>query len=118
MSSKPILYSLGSGKPKLRRYFFPQNFREGLDEQSKNECQGLLIDAECLESLKTMVLNKSPGTTGLPAEFYKVFWKHVKPFSLDALNCSYTNGYLSIAQRRRLITLVPKKNKPANLLKN
>ena len=65
-----------------------------------------------------MVLNKSPGTTGLPAEFYKVFSKHVKPFSLDALNCNYTNGYLSITQRRRLITLVPKKNKPAKLLKN
>ena len=65
-----------------------------------------------------MASNKSPGTDGLPAEFYKVFWNHVKPFLLNALNCSYTNGHLSITQRRGLITLVPKKNKPANLLKN
>ena len=49
---KPILYPFGSGKPKLRRYFFPQNFREGLDEQSKNECEGLLTDVESLETLK------------------------------------------------------------------
>ena len=65
-----------------------------------------------------MASNKSPGTDGLPAEFYKVFWDYVKPFLLNALNCSYTNGHLSITQRRGLITLVPKKNKPANLLKN
>ena len=116
--SKPIFYSFRSGKPKQRRYFFPQNFTEGLDEQSKNECEGLLKDVECLESLKAMASNKSPGTDGLPAEFYKVFWDYVKPFLLNALNCSYTIGHLSITQRRGLITLVPKKNKPANLLKN
>ena len=65
-----------------------------------------------------MASNKRPGTDGPPAECYKVFWNHVKPFLLNALNCSYSNGYLSITQRRGLITLVPKKNKPANLLKN
>ena len=73
LPSKPILYSFRSGKLKLRRHFFPQNFTEGLDEQSKNECEGLLTDVECLESLKTMASNKSPGTEGLPAEFYKAF---------------------------------------------
>ena len=78
--------------------FFPKNFIEGLDEQSKNECEGLLTDVECSESLKTMASNKSPGTDGLPAEFYKVFWDYVKPFLLNALKCSYTNGHLSITQ--------------------
>ena len=39
-----------------------------------SECEGLLTDVECLESLKTVSLNKSPaGTNGLPAQFYKVF---------------------------------------------
>ena len=114
------LYSTLYDQPNLSNedIFFPKNFTEGLDEQSKNECEGLLTDVECLESLKTMASNKSPGTDGLPAEFYKVFWDYVKPFLLNALNCSYTNGHLSITQQRGLITLVPKKNKPANLLKN
>ena len=98
--------------------FFPKNFTEGLDEQSKNECEGLLTVVQCLESLKTMASNKSPGTDGLPAEFCKVFWDYVKLVLLNALNCSYTNGHLSITQQRGLITLVPKKNKPANLMKN
>ena len=114
------LYSTLYDQPNLRNedIFFPKNFTEGLDEQSKNECEGLLTDVECLESLKTMASNKSSGSDGLPAEFYKAFWDYVKPFLLNALNCSYTNGHLSITQRRGLITLVPKKNKPANLLKN
>ena len=48
-----------------------------LDEQEQNECEGLLTEAECLESLKSMESNKSPGSDGLPAEFYKVFWNDV-----------------------------------------
>ena len=63
-----------------------------------------------------MASNKSSGIDGRPAEFYKVFWNHVKPFLLNALNCSYTKWiFIDHAEKR---TLVPKKNKPANLLKN
>ena len=98
--------------------FFPEGFTEILDEQSQKECEGLLTDAECLESLKTMAPNKSPGTDGLPAEFYKIFWDGVKPFLINALNHGYAKGHLSITQKRGMITLVPKKNKPAILLKN
>ena len=112
------LYSTLSDQANLSyEDFFPKNFT-GLDEQSINECEGLLTDVERLQSLKTMASNKSPGTDELPAEFYKVSWDYVKPFLINALNCSYTNGHLSITQRRGLITLVPKNNKPANLLKN
>ena len=65
-----------------------------------------------------MAPNKSPGSDGLPAEFYKVFWEDIKQFLLSALNFAHAKGCLSTTQRRGLITLVPKKNKPANLLKN
>ena len=61
---------------------------------------------------------KSPGTDGLQAEFYKIFWKDVYTFSIDALNMSFSKGYLSIPQRRGLITLLPKKSKPRQYLKN
>ena len=65
-----------------------------------------------------MAPNKSPGSDGLPAEFYKVFWEDIKQFLLSALNFAHAKGCLSITQRRGLVTLVPKKNKPANFLKN
>ena len=89
-----------------------------LDEQEQNECEGLLTEAECLESLKSMELNKSPGSDGLPAEFYKVFWNDLHYYLLNSLTCAYAKGFLAVTQRRGLITLLPKKNKPANLLKN
>ena len=81
-------------------------------------CEGLLSAAECLQSLKTMESGKFPETDGLPAEFYKMFWNDVSTFSIDALNMSFSKGYLSISQRRGLITLLPKKNKPRQYLKN
>ena len=77
-----------------------------------------MTEAECLESLKSMESNKSPGSDGLPAEFYKVFWNGVHHYLLNALNSAYAKGLLAVTQRRGLITLLPKKNKPANFLKN
>ena len=65
-----------------------------------------------------MESNKSPGSDGLPAKFYKVFWNDINQYLLNALNCEYTKGLLLITQGRGLITLIPKKNKPTNLLKN
>ena len=85
---------------------------------NRNECEGLLTEVECLESLKSMESNKSPGSDGLPAEFYKVFWNDLHHYLLNTLNCAYAKGLLAITQRRGLITLLPKKNKLANFLKN
>ena len=39
-------------------------------------------------------------------------------FLIDALNLSFSIGYLSISQRKGLITLLPKKNKPQQYLRN
>ena len=98
--------------------FFPDGNTPILDEQEQKHCKGLLTASECLESLKSMESNKSPGSDSLPAEFYKVFWNDINQYLLNALNCAYTKGLLSITERRGLITLIPKKNKPTNLLKN
>ena len=62
--------------------------------------------------------NKSPGSDGLPAEFYKLFWQDVNIYLVNALNAAYRKGVLSISQRRGLITLLPKKNKILQCLKN
>jgi len=52
-----------------------------------------------------------------PQNFIKSFGK-TSTFLIDALKISFSKGYLSISQRRRLITLLPKKNKPREYLKN
>ena len=55
-----------------------------------------------------MASDKTTGTNGLPADFYKVFWKDIEGYLLNALNGAYKKR-LSIPQRRGLSTLLPKK---------
>ena len=61
---------------------------------------------------------KTRGTDGLPAEFYKKFWKDLSPLLISALNYSYDEGSLSITQRCRIIKLIPKKDAEPHLIKN
>ena len=48
-----------------------------LQEHEQKSCDGLLTKKECLEAIKSMESEKSPGTDGLPAEFYKMFWPDI-----------------------------------------
>ena len=98
--------------------FFQQSNHCKISDDERKLCDGLLTAAECLESLKTMEPNKTPGTDGIPAEFYKVFWNDIKSFFLASINASYAKGCLSISQRRGLITLIPKKDKSLCYIKN
>ena len=98
--------------------FFQQNNQCKISDDERKLCEGLLTAAECLESLKTMESNKTPGTDGIPAEFYKIFWNDIKSFLLPSINASYAKGLLSISQRRGLITLIPKKDKSLCYIKN
>jgi len=91
----------------LEELFFDQEHPK-LNQIDKEKCEGLLSEKECLEAVKSMQLGKSPGTDGLPAEFYKVFWKDISPFLL-----AITHG-----QSRGIISLIPKKDKALDQLKN
>ena len=53
--------------------FFGESTAKSLDPHEREECEGLLTKMECLQALKTMEPNKTPGSDGLPAEFYKMF---------------------------------------------
>ena len=81
-------------------------------------CEGELRKNECLEALKSMAWDKSPGTEGLPCEFYKGFWNDVAEILIKSFNYSYEMGKLSISQSRGIIKLIPKKDADLNLIKN
>ena len=65
-----------------------------------------------------MECNKTPGSDGLPAEFYKVFWNDIAEFFLKSINQGYRTGQLSVTQRRGIIKLIPKKDAEPYLIKN
>ena len=62
--------------------------------------------------------NKTPGTDGLPTEFYKFFWKDISTLLVSALNYAFESGCLSITQKRGVIKLIPKKDAELYYIKN
>ena len=89
-----------------------------LDYNDSTCCEGLLTEKECLEALKDMASEKTPGTDGLPAEFYKTFWDDLSSILITALNYAYNKGTLSVSQRRGIIKLIPKKDADPHFITN
>ncbi len=87
-------------------------------------CEGLLTVDECKRAVFKMKKNKTPGSDGLPIEWYQTFWNDISYLMVNSLNFSYTNGQLSCSQRKGIITLLYKKGdhedlqnwRPINLL--
>ena len=98
--------------------FFHEENETKLNHEEQMLCEGPLTTNECTEALKDMGSDKTPGTDGLPAEFYKVFLNDISALLIAALNWSFQNGSLPITQRRSIIKLIPKKDAELYLIKN
>ena len=98
--------------------FFETPTEKKLNETEQESCEGLLTKAECLKALKDMECNKIPGSDGLPADFYKVFWNDIADYFLKSINYAYQTGQMSITQRRGIVELIPKKDAEPYLIKN
>ena len=55
---------------------------------------------------------------GFTSEFLKTFWGKLKYFIVNALNCCYKKGRLSISLRQCVITCLPKPQKDRIFMKN
>jgi len=62
--------------------------------------------------------NKSPGSDGLTADFYKIFWNDIKVYLVKSLNYSYDIKNLTELQTQSIITLLPKKDKDTLSINN
>ena len=113
-SSTNLSYEEGN---RLKNIFLTSDIPK-LSDIDKMGCEGLLTTTECGEALKEFKNNKSPGTDGFTAEFYKFFWGQIKEIVIQSLNYAYSTGDLSIEQKRGIISLIPKKDKDRMLLKN
>ena len=102
----------------LMTYFFGNTVSKSLNLEEKEKCEGTLTKAECLQALKSVKPGETPGSDGLPIEFYKVFWNEISDCLLNAINYAYTEGKFSISQRRGIIKLIPKKDAEPYFVKN
>ena len=89
-----------------------------LTPEMSAKLEGPLSTDEVFSVLKNMKNNKSPGQDGFTVEFYRFFWQHLKLFIVRSLNFAYITGKMSDSHKLGMITLIPKGNKPRNLLNN
>ena len=62
--------------------------------------------------------NRSPGTDGFSADFFKVFWQYIGHFVVRSINYGFMNDELSVTQKQGIITCIPKDNKSRYQVKN
>ena len=79
---------------------------------------GKITMTEAAFALKLMKNNRSPGSDGFSADFFKVFWGKLGHFVIRAINFGYMNGELSITQKEGIVICIPKENKSRTDLKN
>ena len=89
-----------------------------LSDDERETFEKEITEDEIKLAMKGMKQNKSPGSDGLPIEFYKMFWPDIGRFLINSYHHSYRTGTLSINQKRGIITCIPKSSKNRTLLKN
>ena len=90
----------------LKKYLNKIDDITKLNDNEKEGLEGKITITECEHAMKNMKLNKSPGSDGLPVEFYKTFWSDIKNDLIDSLNQSYDEGTLSPTQKRSILSLL------------
>ena len=102
-------------KPSIFNFFEDTNI---LNADEKESCEGLLTNSECLQALKSMEPEKTPGSDGIPAEFYKIFWDDISEHLVTSINHAYQKEQFSVTKRCGIIKLIPKKDTEPYLIKN
>ena len=89
-----------------------------LTDEQRDGISGNLTLKEIGSALKNMKNDKSPGSDGYSAEFYKFFFRDLGAFLLRSINEGYSKGELSNTQKQGVIICIPKENKDKTMLKN
>jgi hypothetical protein len=89
-----------------------------LTNEERDSLEGLITLQELLVAVKNLNNDKSPGSDGYTAEFFKFFFKDVGVFLLRSINHGFEKGEMSVTQKQGVITCIPKEGKDKSFLKN
>ena len=96
--------------------FFQLNTK--LTPAESSSCDGPISLQELTESVKTLSLNKSPGTDGFTLEFYLKFWHLLAPLLCRLYNFCFTDQCLPASLQTSVTRLIFKKCGDVKDLKN
>ena len=100
------LYSSCSTDPKSQELLL-KNVKKKLSVEHRNSLDAPLSAEELQEAVNSLNKEKSPGINGLPAEFYQIFWPHIKDRYLQFVNHAFTNSF-PISLNTSVTTLIYK----------
>ena len=86
-----------------------------LSEQDIGICECPLSEDEISRAVRGLSKGKTPGSDGLPLEFYVKFWDKLCPILLQLYNFSFDHGSLSTSMKGSLTRLIFKKDDRKNL---
>ncbi len=88
-----------------------------LSHEQHQRCDRPISLAEITAALEASPRNKTPGSDGLPCEFYSTFWRDIGPFLLEVFSAAIEAGQLPDSMYDGIICLLYKKG-PTDLLGN
>ena len=114
------IYSSKSTDPENKTFasFFESVGLTFLNKGEADQCEGLLTLEECAKAISNFQNDKTPGSDGFTVEFYRRFGNLLGKLMVDSFNYAFQTGNLSISQRLGIISLIPKKDKNLEFLKN
>lgn len=74
--------------------------------------------SEAENVMKSLALDKSPGSDGLTSNFYRHFWIYLKDLIFNMLKEILDSKTLPTTMKQGLITLIPKPGKDPKLIDN
>ena len=89
-----------------------------VDPESPAASEEQFSELELAKALKNMKNGSCPGSDGLPAEFYKVFWGRIKRIFVPAVKQMHSDSYTPSTLRLGILNLIPKGDKDTRYLKN
>ena len=79
-----------------------------LSEEERETCDRVITIQEVADSVKSMNRGSAPGSDGIPAEFYVVFWNYIRYPLLECFKYSFEKRLLPTSERLGVISLFHK----------
>lgn len=108
------LYSCEPVDPQIQRDFLSK-VDVSLNDQEIMLCERALSADEISHAVRGLSRGKTPGSDGLPLEFYVKFWDQLCPILLQLYTFSFDQGFLSSSMQESVTRLIFKKDDPKHL---